>query len=187
MNDKNFNLQSLKQKNYLIGHWQDLKILESNRKFLIKALSKNPILKNSLNHETSDEKTLIHVRRGDYLKFKEELPISYYEKSIQLIKDKSKKIKFKVYTDDINWCKQQYIFKGAEDILTSSDSPEDTINTFGSMLENSNFIIANSTFSLLAAYLGKKRNSIITYPEPWFKFRNYNKNITDSTWERIGY
>ena len=55
------------------------------------------------------------------------------------------------------------------------------------MLQNKNFIIANSTFSLLAATLGKKKDSIITYPDPWFKFRNYNKNITDNDWERINY
>ena len=92
-----------------------------------------------------------------------------------------------VYTDDTAWCKKQNIFKTVADISSSTDSPEDTVLTFSSMLQSKNFIIANSTFSLLAAALGKKKNSIITYPDPWFKFRNYNENITDNNWERISY
>ena len=92
-----------------------------------------------------------------------------------------------VYTDDIAWCKKQNVFKIVTDFSTSTDSPQDTVLTFSSMLQNKNFIIANSTYSLLAATLGKKTNSIITYPDPWFKFRNYNKNITDNDWERISY
>ena len=61
-------------------------------------------------------------------------------------------------------------------VLSSPSGAGKTTLTKKIAKENSNFIIANSTFSLLAAHLGKKRNSIITYPEPWFKFRNYNKN-----------
>jgi len=55
------------------------------------------------------------------------------------------------------------------------------------MLRNKNFIIANSTFSLLAAFLAEKSNSIITYPDPWFRSRSYNKNITSSKWQKIKY
>ena len=186
MSDKTFEIDSLKEKNYLIGHWQDLKILDENRNYLIDSMSNNLQLKSAIN-KPKDDITLIHVRRGDYLKFGEELPLSYYEKSINLIKDKSEVFKFKVYTDDIQWCKNQIIFSSAEDILTSSDSPEDTVNTFSSMLQNKHFIIANSTFSLLAAYFGKRKDSIITYPEPWFRSRNYNKNIVDVNWERVTY
>ena len=55
------------------------------------------------------------------------------------------------------------------------------------MLQKKHFIIANSTFSLLAAYFGKSDDSIITYPEPWFQSRNYNKNIVDTNWESVAY
>tara|TARA_B100000242_G_scaffold294350_1_gene276632 strand:- start:3223 stop:4017 length:795 start_codon:yes stop_codon:yes gene_type:complete len=186
-NDKNFNINHLKKKNYFIGHWQNLEIIKNNKKKIEESISNNTLLKKALNNEKYKDTTLIHVRRGDYLKFNEELPISYYEKSIELIKHKSKNTKFMVYTDDIAWCKKQNIFKIVADFFTSTDSPQDTVQTFSSMLQNKNFIIANSTFSLLAATLGKKKNSIITYPDPWFKFRNYNKNITDNDWERINY
>ena len=130
---------------------------------------------------------MIHVRRGDYLKFKEELPIFYYEKSIEFIKTKTKTTNFKIYTDDINWCKNQKLFTIADEILASSDSPDDTVKTFGSMLNHQNYIIANSTFSLIAAFLGSSEDSLVTYPHPWFKERNYNKNIINPNWEKIKY
>ena len=187
LNDNNIKNTELKKNNYFIGHWQSFNNLENSYEYLSKSLSNHPLLKNSLSSHKKSNSTMIHVRRGDYLKFKEELPIFYYEKSIELIKTKTKTTNFKIYTDDINWCKNQKLFTIADEILTSSDSPDDTVKTFGSMLNHQNYIIANSTFSLIAAFLGSSEDSLVTYPHPWFKERNYNKNIVNPNWEKIKY
>lgn len=187
LNDNNIEGTGLKKNNYFIGHWQSFNKLENSCEYLSKSLSNHPLLKNSLSSHNKSNSTMIHVRRGDYLKFKEELPIFYYEKSIELIKTKTKTTNFKIYTDDINWCKNQKLFTIADEILTSSDSPDDTIKTFSSMLNHQNYIIANSTFSLIAAFLGSSEDSLVTYPHPWFKERNYNKNIVNPNWEKIKY
>ena len=52
---------------------------------------------------------------------------------------------------------------------------ENTIETFSKMLVFENFIISNSTYSLIAALLGEKGNSNIYYPDPWF--RNDDKTL----------
>ena len=187
LNDNNIEGTGLKKNNYFIGHWQSFNNLENSCEYLSKSLSNHPLLKNSLSSHKKSNSTMIHVRRGDYLKFNEELPIFYYEKSIELIKTKTKTTNFKIYTDDINWCKNQKLFTIADEILTSSDSPDDTIKTFSSMLNHQNYIIANSTFSLIAAFLGSSEDSLVTYPHPWFKERNYNKNIINPNWEKIKY
>lgn len=187
LNDNNIKDTELKKNNYFIGHWQSFNNLENSYEYLSKSLSNHPLLKNSLSSHEKSNSTMIHVRRGDYLKFKEELPIFYYEKSIEFIKTKTKTTNFKIYTDDINWCKNQKLFTIADEILTSSDSPDDTVKTFGSMLNHQNYIIANSTFSLIAAFLGSSEDSLVTYPHPWFKERNYNKNIVNPNWEKIKY
>ena len=187
LNDNNIKNTELKKNNYFIGHWQSFNNLENSYEYLSKSLSNHPLLKNSLSSHNKSNSTMIHVRRGDYLKFKEELPIFYYEKSIEFIKNKTKTTNFKIYTDDINWCKNQKLFTIADEILTSSDSPDDTVKTFGSMLNHQNYIIANSTFSLIAAFLGSSEDSLVTYPHPWFKERNYNKNIVNPNWEKIKY
>ena len=187
LNDNNIKDTELKKNNYFIGHWQSFNNLENSYEYLSKSLSNHPLLKNSLSSHKKSNSTMIHVRRGDYLKFKEELPIFYYEKSIEFIKTKTKTTNFKIYTDDINWCKNQKLFTIADEILTSSDSPDDTVKTFSSMLNHQNYIIANSTFSLIAAFLGSSEDSLVTYPHPWFKERNYNKNIINPNWEKIKY
>ena len=187
LNDNNIKDTELKKNNYFIGHWQSFNNLENSYDYLSKSLSNHPLLKNSLSSHNKSNSTMIHVRRGDYLKFKEELPIFYYEKSIEFIKTKTKTTNFKIYTDDINWCKNQKLFTIADEILTSSDSPDDTVKTFSSMLNHQNYIIANSTFSLIAAFLGSSEDSLVTYPHPWFKERNYNKNIVNPNWEKIKY
>ena len=187
LNDNNNKEAELKKNNYFIGHWQSFNNLENSYEYLSKSLSNHPLLKNSLSSHKKSNSTMIHVRRGDYLKFNEELPIFYYEKSIEFIKNKTKTTNFKIYTDDINWCKNQKLFTIADEILTSSDSPDDTIKTFSSMLNHQNYIIANSTFSLIAAFLGSSEDSLVTYPHPWFKERNYNKNIVNPNWEKIKY
>lgn len=187
LNDNNIEGTGLKKNNYFIGHWQSFNNLENCYEYLSKSLSNHPLLKNSLSSHKKSNSTMIHVRRGDYLKFNEELPIFYYEKSIELIKTKTKTTNFKIYTDDINWCKNQKLFTIADEILTSSDSPDDTIKTFSSMLNHQNYIIANSTFSLITAFLGSSEDSLVTYPHPWFKERNYNKNIVSPNWEKIKY
>lgn len=187
LNDNNIEGTGLKKNNYFIGHWQSFNKLENSCEYLSKSLSNHPLLKNSLSSHKKSNSTMIHVRRGDYLKFNEELPIFYYEKSIELIKTKTKTTNFKIYTDDINWCKNQKLFTIADEILTSSDSPDDTIKTFSSMLNHQNYIIANSTFSLITAFLGSSEDSLVTYPHPWFKERNYNKNIVNPNWEKIKY
>jgi len=187
LNDNNIKNTELKKNNYFIGHWQSFNNLENSYEYLSKSLSNHPILKNSLSSHKKSNSTMIHVRRGDYLKFKEELPIVYYEKSIEYIKTKTNTTNFKIYTDDINWCKNQKLFTIADEILTSSDSPDDTVKTFGSMLNHQNYIIANSTFSLIAAFLGSSEDSLVTYPHPWFKEKNYNKSIVNPNWEKIKY
>ena len=187
LNDNNIKNTELKKNNYFIGHWQSFNNLENSYEYISKSLSNHPLLKNSLSSHKKSNSTMIHVRRGDYLKFNEELPIFYYEKSIEFIKTKTKTTNFKIYTDDINWCKNQKLFTIADEILTSSDSPDDTVKTFGSMLNHQNYIIANSTFSLIAAFLGSSEDSLVTYPHPWFKERNYNKNIVNPNWEKIKY
>ena len=186
VNDNNLDLENLLKKNHFIGYWQDLNYLKENKESLISSLKNNETIKGSL-EEKSNDMTMIHVRRNDYLKFNEELPIIYYEKAIDYLKEKRNKLNFNVFTDDLPWSKNQKIFKNAQNIFTSSDSPKETIETFSLMLRNKNFIIANSTFSLLAAFLAEKSNSIITYPDPWFRSRSYNKNITSSKWQKIKY
>ena len=68
--------------------------------------------------------------------------------------------------------------------INSHQSTQDTIETFSKMLQFENFIIANSSFSYMAAFLGSGLHSKIFYPNPWFKNRE-SKNLSLNNWIKI--
>ncbi len=184
-NDNNFNIDKLKTNNYFIGYWQSLEYLEENHDYLINALSKNEEIKKGFNANAKKGSTLVHIRRTDYERMGEELDLKYYSTSLKHCKENIEDFNFNIFTDDISWVENQKIFDDANSIHTSSDDPFEVISTFALMLQNENFIIANSTFSLLAAFFGKNDKSKILYPDPWFKSRKYNKNIVNRNWINI--
>ena len=52
------------------------------------------------------------------------------------------------------------------------------------MLNKENYIVGNSTFSLLAAVLSETSNSKILYANPWFRNKSKDLNF-DSNWVGI--
>jgi hypothetical protein len=45
------------------------------------------------------------------------------------------------------------------------------------MMNYSNYILANSTFSLFPAFLSEKEGSKILYPQPWFVQQAYDSPV----------
>lgn len=122
----------------------------------------------------------MHYRRGDYLKAKEMrvLDISYYKKAVSVI---GSDILYIIFSDDLQWCKSNLNFlKNKVYIATNHD-----ILDLYLMSYISKKIIANSTFSWWAAWLGE--NSDVYMPNPqnnWFselyyKQHYYNNNMMD--------
>ncbi|MFZ4796009.1 MAG: alpha-1,2-fucosyltransferase [Bacteroidia bacterium] len=107
----------------------------------------------------------IHVRRGDYLLSPQSHPLcnlKYYIENMKFFMRCSKSY-FIIFSDDINWCKRNFIFSN---IIYSEGN-----NNFEDMCLMSKCdhnIIANSSYSWWGAYLNKNTNKIIKYPEKWF-------------------
>lgn len=108
----------------------------------------------------------IHVRRGDYLNFKDHhpcCPIEYYKAAIEHITNlKFGVSQYLVFSDDIEWCKQSFI--GEQFIFISRNND---VSEFKMMSKCKINIIANSTFSWLAAYFNHKNKYVIS-PTNWF-------------------
>jgi len=117
----------------------------------------------------------VHVRRGDYMGLPDHHPfvgLEYLEKAISSFP----KVQLMVYSDEIEWCKQQSIFSDAIfadpgpisfSLMDSyvSGVPEEVLDLH-TMARNRYHIISNSTFSWWAAFLGE--SSRVIYPERWF-------------------
>lgn len=124
----------------------------------------------------------IHVRRGDYL-IKPEAhpacPISYYEKALENFNKQSPVL---VFSDDIDWCKEQKLFSGDRFMLSEYNEkyPQfcDTlcgrqqalIPYFDLCMMSlcTGGIIANSTMSWWAAWLIENPTQPIVAPKEWF-------------------
>ena len=75
------------------------------------------------------------------------------------------------------WVSKKQVFIDAVDIKSPAQDMDDTIQTFSEMLKFENFIVGNSTFSLIPGILRETSTSKIIIAEPWFKKSNPIKNI----------
>jgi len=99
----------------------------------------------------------LHIRRGDYLKLQHVHPVmdlSYYQKCLEMNQDKS----IVVFSDDIEWCKSNI-----DGSITFFE--EDKFTDMCAMSMCSSHIIANSSYSWWAAWLGSGE---VFAPRNWF-------------------
>lgn len=114
----------------------------------------------------------IHIRRGDYL-----LPkfwanagcvcqLPYYKNAITELKKHESTPSFYVFSDDIEWVKQNLSLPNAHyiDWNQGNDSWQDMML----MSHCRNHIICNSTFSWWGAWLNPRKNKTVIVPSHWF-------------------
>jgi hypothetical protein len=106
----------------------------------------------------------LHVRRGNYVEKSDFHPlqsVEYYKQSISVIGDD---LHYLIFSDDINWCKENLNFiKNKTYIMDNMDYQDLYLM---SMCDNN--IIANSSFSWWGAWLNKNYNKKVIYPSNWF-------------------
>ena len=164
-----FNEEKMKDFNEFDGYWQNKKLLSDNREFIKSAIEKVPLIKDALTLSKENNNSFIHIRRKDYIQMGEELDIEFYKKSLEYLSNNINKFKYDIFTDDYDWVKKQTIFEEVENIYSEKDFDNDPIETFSKMLSYNNFVVGNSTFSLIAAYMMESDSSIIIIADPWFK------------------
>jgi len=129
----------------------------------------------------------IHVRRGDYTTIyggRDALPMSYYQNSIQRIRQSISRPTFFVFSDDIAFCKENlppsknYVFVDHND---ETEAHED----LRLMSSCRHHIIANSTFSWWGAWLNPNSDKLVLVPDRWLDPNVPCPNLLPPTWHRI--
>jgi hypothetical protein len=112
----------------------------------------------------------IHVRRGDYVSNTHTnnvhgvCSLSYYKKAIKYIKSKEQKVVFFIFSDDINWCKDNFKFIEDKCFIDNSNSAIEDLE----LMKNCNHnIIANSSFSWWGGWLNLNLDKIVISPKNW--------------------
>ncbi len=159
-----------KNKNYLLeGYFQSesyfFPVADLIRKELSVSKEKEEEFRNKYDLTNS---TSIHIRRTDYLTsggFHPILPLSYYSKALSFLKSKN----VFVFSDDIQWCKENLEFDNLC-FIENSNNYEDL--WLMSLCDNN--IIANSSFSWWAAWLNRNKNKKVISPKIWFNGMSNN-------------
>jgi hypothetical protein len=108
---------------------------------------------------------MLHVRRGDYLKLPTFHPVQtdeYYKKSLDKLYKNDKVL---VFSDDLEYVKKWDLLKNYNHTIVTL---VDTVDNFMLMTLCDNFIIANSSFSLLAYYFREHKDASLCIPKIWF-------------------
>jgi hypothetical protein len=190
------NFLDMEDNNYVSGYFQSEKYFMDIENLLLeqfaikeeissygKELEKSIInLKNSCS---------IHVRRGDYLEGKNSsihglLNLNYYKKSIDHIKNKDININFFIFSDEIDWVKENFKIDNAIYVESKGEKlPHEDIYLM-SLCKNN--IIANSSFSWWGAWLNQDEDKVVIAPKKWFSDENMldqSKDIVPDNWLKI--
>lgn len=128
----------------------------------------------------------VTIRRGDFLneKFVNNYYIcnqEYFEKAITEMNKKVEKPQYIVFSDDVQWCKENINFPENTLFESGNDPIWEKIRL---MYSCKNFIISNSTFSWWAQYLSRNDNKKVIAPSEWNKFE-YTDPIYHKKWDII--
>jgi len=164
---------------YLDGYWQNIIYLKGYSSLFSTFDPKKFVSDKNvqiINNLIRNDSVALHIRLGDYIddpKFSaiyRQLDVNYYINALS----KFENIK-KVYVISNDIVKAEKIFnlKGVNILYVNSNS---AIEDFSLMTLSSNNIIANSTFSWWAAYMGENHKNKVVAPRDWFMDEKKNNN-----------
>lgn len=138
------------------------------------------------------ESVCVHVRRGDYIsneKDKDILNVCSEEYYIQAMKWVSQQVDNPVFYifsnshEDIEWIKENYSWE--QQNIRYMDMNNKDYEELMLMSACRHFIIANSTYSWWAQYLGEYEGKKVAAPSRWFEGNQDASDIYMSTWKII--
>lgn len=178
---------------YLDGNWQTPKYFSEIQDILRKDfILKDPLSEKSQllqNEITNCSSVCVHVRRGDYVNnASHDIGIGqeYYNKALEHISAKISIEKIYVFSDDIEWCKNNLTFNQPTFFVGTEYAGEKNQEHFSLMSSCKHFVIPNSTFSWWAAWLADHKTKIVVTPKKWFTDGTINtRDLIPEEWVRI--
>lgn len=173
---------------YMVGCWQNVKYFEEYSDIIKKELTYKGALtdvqKDLITNMKKEQSVAMHIRRADYLtatckKIYADVDKAYYLDALEYIRKMSGELKIYIFSDDIEWCKQE--FADLENCIFVDNTISATQYTDLEIMRScKHFIIANSTFSWWGAYLAEYENKIIVAPKRWLVNDVSNQRIIDA-------
>lgn len=168
-------IEQIKNSTYLDGYWQNLNYFEEYRDDLIKLFSPDISFGNHYDNYlriiNATESVSIHVRRGDYVENPENIAfnvcgLEYYKLAINFIEQNIIDPIFFIFSDDIDWCKKNFVF--LENVYFI-DKTSSLLEDYQLIRNCKSHINPNSTFSWWSAWLNINESGFkyCTLPRYW--------------------
>jgi hypothetical protein len=193
--EKHFNFQpqilNLKGNVYLDGYWQSekyFKEVENTIRACFRLKEGTPKAKDTIDKIKECNAVAIHFRRGDYVdntttnKVHGTCSPEYYQKAITFIADKIKEPVFFIFSDDLNWVKNNFQIAYEHYFVEEYEGHRDM--ELMSLCKHN--IIANSSFSWWGAWLNENPDKIVIAPMKWMNIRERNTDdLIPDSWIKI--
>jgi hypothetical protein len=177
---------------YLWGYWQSPRYFSKHasviKNDLAFRLDNNAEYSDLVNTMRSTQSVAVHVRRGDYASNSNLttryglLGASYYSRAVKEVERKLHDPMFFVFSDDVS-AARELMGSSSRIAYVTTTQRKSGFDDFQLMTACKNFIIANSTYSWWASYLGEKHNSVVITPDPWFNDSSiYTTDLLPSHW-----
>ena len=131
----------------------------------------------------------LHVRRGDYISDKKNAfigvcTLDYYKTAIEKIKTQVDNPVFFVYSDDINWVKNNLVIDKTA-VFVNHNRGQESYNDMHLMSLCKHNIIANSSFSWWGAWLNTSPDKIVIAPKQWFANMQDTSDLLPDNWLKM--
>lgn len=156
------------------GYWQDIKYYQwllDNTSFKL-AFKKTPTkLDDYVNKISKEENSVsIHIRRGDYFAPQNVgiygvCDTTYFNQAIERIKLSIESPHLFIFSDDIEWVKNNIPLDNQCTIIENYDIPQLSYIVLMSLCKH--HIISNSSFSWWGAVLNRTKEAIVVSPSKW--------------------
>lgn len=187
-------LSGIKKHSYFDGYWQSIDYIEPIKEQLLGEFIPNYNLSKKAQEQMvemqAQNSVFVGIRKGDYTanasarKHFGVITNKYYLKAMELIVSKIENPVFHIFSNDIEWCRQNLDFKDFNVVFRSKEIQTDDFEELMIMSSCKHAIISNSTFNWWGAYLIKNPNKVIVCPLRWFN-DDKSINIIPAEWCRI--
>ena len=176
----------------LNGHWQSEKYFLEIEDILRRELTlKNPLGKISESWKKEILETecsvSVHIRHGDFMTYYARnviglLPINHYATCIKALKEKYQNITIFVFSDDLQWCKENLKFDVPTKFVEGCEHDYEEMYLMSLCKHN---ILSRGTFSWWGAWLNQNPDKEVFAPFPWQLCINYESDIIPDDWIKI--
>ncbi|WP_417833492.1 alpha-1,2-fucosyltransferase [Thalassospira xiamenensis] len=179
----------------LEGYWQSPKYFVNIKKdiyneFRISKLTSPYRI--SVSHQILNGNSVsIHIRRGDYISnpktnsYHGTCSVLWYNRAMEIIQSKFKDINYFVFSDDLNWAKENIHSRYPINFVENQSDGKDYEDLYIMSLCKHN-IIANSSFSWWSAWLNRNPEKVVICPQDWFSVKHINtKDLIPDEWIKL--